>query len=142
AGIHESRADPRQAARRPLGYLRPRDRRLRNVHGQAAVSGPKRPGDDDRPAARAAAEAAPAPPRSPRGPGERAGPRYGREPRRALQHRARARRGAHSVARRRLPVEDQEEAEIRRFPAFDPPEYVEWQPDPALVRGFRETIER
>jgi len=42
----------------------------------------------------------------------------------------------------RLPVEDQGEAEIRRFPAFDPPEYVEWKPDPALVRGFRETIER
>jgi len=30
----------------------------------------------------------------------------------------------------------------KRFPAFDPPEYVEWKPDPALVRGFRETIER
>jgi len=58
------------------------------------------------------------------------------------KHRARVRRGAHGVARRRLPVEDQGEAEIRRFPAFDPPEYVEWKPDPALVRGFRETIER
>lgn len=31
---------------------------------------------------------------------------------------------------------------MKRFPAFDPPEYVEWKPDPALVRGFRETVER
>jgi TPP-dependent pyruvate/acetoin dehydrogenase alpha subunit len=31
---------------------------------------------------------------------------------------------------------------VRRFPAFDPPEYAAWQPDRALVRGFRETIER
>jgi TPP-dependent pyruvate/acetoin dehydrogenase alpha subunit len=30
---------------------------------------------------------------------------------------------------------------MKRFPAFDPPEYVSWQPDPALVRRFRETIE-
>lgn len=30
---------------------------------------------------------------------------------------------------------------MRRFPAFDPPEYVDWQPDPALVRAFRATIE-
>lgn len=30
---------------------------------------------------------------------------------------------------------------MRRFPAFDPPEYVDWKPDPALVRGFRATIE-
>ena len=30
---------------------------------------------------------------------------------------------------------------MKRFPAFDPPEYVEWKPDPALVRGFRSTIE-
>jgi TPP-dependent pyruvate/acetoin dehydrogenase alpha subunit len=30
---------------------------------------------------------------------------------------------------------------MRRFPAFDPPEYVAWQPDPALVRRFRETID-
>src|SRR5207249_73733 len=29
----------------------------------------------------------------------------------------------------------------KRFPAFDPPEYVDWKADPALVRGFRETIE-
>jgi pyruvate dehydrogenase E1 component alpha subunit/2-oxoisovalerate dehydrogenase E1 component alpha subunit len=30
---------------------------------------------------------------------------------------------------------------VKRFPAFDPPEYVDWRPDPALVRGFRSTIE-
>src|SRR3954470_19154548 len=31
--------------------------------------------------------------------------------------------------------------DVKRFPAFDPPEYVDWKPDPALVRGFRTTIE-
>jgi TPP-dependent pyruvate/acetoin dehydrogenase alpha subunit len=30
---------------------------------------------------------------------------------------------------------------VKRFPAFDPPEYVDWKPDPALVRGFRKTLE-
>lgn len=30
---------------------------------------------------------------------------------------------------------------MKRFPAFDPPEYVAWKPDPALVRAFRATIE-
>lgn len=30
---------------------------------------------------------------------------------------------------------------MKRFPAFDPPEYVDWKPDPALVRGFRSTLE-
>jgi pyruvate dehydrogenase E1 component alpha subunit/2-oxoisovalerate dehydrogenase E1 component alpha subunit len=30
---------------------------------------------------------------------------------------------------------------VKRFPAFDPPEYVDWKPDPALVRGFRQTVE-
>ncbi|HEV8264185.1 MAG TPA: thiamine pyrophosphate-dependent dehydrogenase E1 component subunit alpha [Gemmatimonadales bacterium] len=30
---------------------------------------------------------------------------------------------------------------MKRFPAFDPPEYVNWRPDPALVRAFRATIE-
>ncbi|HLZ46616.1 MAG TPA: thiamine pyrophosphate-dependent dehydrogenase E1 component subunit alpha [Gemmatimonadales bacterium] len=30
---------------------------------------------------------------------------------------------------------------MKRFPAFDPPEYVDWKPEPALVRGFRSTIE-
>jgi len=29
---------------------------------------------------------------------------------------------------------------VKRFPAFDPPEYVDWKPDPALVRAFRSTI--
>src|SRR5207237_1308382 len=102
----------------------------------------ERSGDDDRAAARPATEAASGPRRSPRGPGERAGPRNGGEPRRALHHGARIRRRAHRVPRRQLLLENQGEAEIRRLPAFDPPEYVEWQPDPALVRGFRETIER
>ena len=31
---------------------------------------------------------------------------------------------------------------MHRFPAFDPPEYVDWKADPALVRAFRETVER
>ena len=31
---------------------------------------------------------------------------------------------------------------MKRFPAFDPPEYVDWKADPALARRFRETIER
>ena len=30
---------------------------------------------------------------------------------------------------------------MKRFPAFDPPEYVDWKPDPKLVRAFRATIE-
>ena len=30
---------------------------------------------------------------------------------------------------------------MKRFPAFDPPEYVDWKPDPALVRAFRATID-
>lgn len=30
---------------------------------------------------------------------------------------------------------------MKRFPAFDPPEYVDWKPDPARVRAFRTTIE-
>src|SRR2546428_13949777 len=30
---------------------------------------------------------------------------------------------------------------MRRYAAFDPPEYVAWKPDPALVRQFRATIE-
>jgi TPP-dependent pyruvate/acetoin dehydrogenase alpha subunit len=31
---------------------------------------------------------------------------------------------------------------VKRFPAFDPPEYVQWTPDPALVGAFRTTLER
>jgi pyruvate dehydrogenase E1 component alpha subunit/2-oxoisovalerate dehydrogenase E1 component alpha subunit len=30
---------------------------------------------------------------------------------------------------------------VKRFPAFDPPEYAQWTPDPALVHAFRATIE-
>ena len=30
---------------------------------------------------------------------------------------------------------------MRRFPAFDPPEYVAWQPDPTLTRAYHQTIE-
>ena len=30
---------------------------------------------------------------------------------------------------------------MKRFPAFDPPEYVDWHPDPKLVRAYRATIE-
>lgn len=30
---------------------------------------------------------------------------------------------------------------MKRFPAFDPPEYLEWKPDPRLVRAYRKTIE-
>ncbi|MFY9556446.1 MAG: thiamine pyrophosphate-dependent enzyme [Blastocatellia bacterium] len=28
-----------------------------------------------------------------------------------------------------------------RYPAFDPPEYIDWKPDPEVVGGFRRTIE-
>lgn len=28
---------------------------------------------------------------------------------------------------------------MKRYPAFDPPEYLSWTPDPALVRQFKET---
>src|SRR5574341_551387 len=31
---------------------------------------------------------------------------------------------------------------MKRFPAFDPPEYVDWKPDPALGRGFGETVSK
>ncbi len=31
---------------------------------------------------------------------------------------------------------------MKRFPAFDPPEYVDWKADPELVRGFGETVSR
>ena len=30
---------------------------------------------------------------------------------------------------------------MKRYRAFDPPEYLDWAPDPALVREFRQTIE-
>lgn len=31
---------------------------------------------------------------------------------------------------------------MRRFPAYDPPEYVNWTPDPALIEEFAETVRR
>ena len=31
---------------------------------------------------------------------------------------------------------------MKRFPAFDPPEYLDWKPDGGLVRAYRATIER
>ena len=30
---------------------------------------------------------------------------------------------------------------MRRYPAFDPPEYVAWKPDKTLVAGFAATLE-
>src|SRR3989454_4898139 len=30
---------------------------------------------------------------------------------------------------------------MQRFPQFDPPEYVSWKPNPALVKAYRATIE-
>src|SRR5437016_11421653 len=30
---------------------------------------------------------------------------------------------------------------MQRFPPFDPPEYVSWKPDAALVKAYRATIE-
>lgn len=30
---------------------------------------------------------------------------------------------------------------MKRYPAFDPPEYVAWRPDPALMREYRERLE-
>lgn len=30
---------------------------------------------------------------------------------------------------------------MRRYPAFDPPEYVDWRPDPEIVRAYLETID-
>ena len=31
---------------------------------------------------------------------------------------------------------------MKRFPAFDPPEYVDWKPDQKLVKAFRATIDK
>jgi TPP-dependent pyruvate/acetoin dehydrogenase alpha subunit len=31
---------------------------------------------------------------------------------------------------------------MKRYPAFDPPEYVAWSPDPALVRAYGDTLTR
>ena len=30
---------------------------------------------------------------------------------------------------------------MKRFPAFDPPEYVDWKPEAQLVRAFRAGVE-
>ena len=29
-----------------------------------------------------------------------------------------------------------------RYPAFDPPEYIDWKPDPEVVAGFTRTLEK
>src|SRR5207249_1872946 len=39
------------------------------------------------------------------------------------------------------PRPERSRSAVKRFPAFDPPEYVDWKPDPALVRAFHSTIE-
>ena len=31
---------------------------------------------------------------------------------------------------------------MKRYPAFEPPEYVAWKADPELVRAFRDTVNR
>ena len=31
---------------------------------------------------------------------------------------------------------------MKRYPAFEPPEYAAWQADPALVDAFRHTVNR
>ncbi len=31
---------------------------------------------------------------------------------------------------------------MRRYPTYDPPEYVDWKPDPGVMREYRETIAR
>jgi len=31
---------------------------------------------------------------------------------------------------------------VKRYPAFDPPEYVDWSADPEVMRQYRQTIER
>ena len=31
---------------------------------------------------------------------------------------------------------------MKRYPAYDPPEYVSWKGDAALVRDFKRTVER
>src|SRR5688572_29839729 len=32
-------------------------------------------------------------------------------------------------------------AAMRRYPAYDPPEYVNWQPDPELLAAYQATID-
>jgi TPP-dependent pyruvate/acetoin dehydrogenase alpha subunit len=36
----------------------------------------------------------------------------------------------------------QSNGSVKRFPAYDPPEYVSWTPDEAVVRDFSETVTR
>jgi len=31
---------------------------------------------------------------------------------------------------------------VKRYPAYDPPEYVEWQADPRMIDTFRAVIDR
>jgi len=31
---------------------------------------------------------------------------------------------------------------VKRYPAYDPPEYVEWQADPRMLDTFRAVIDR
>ena len=31
---------------------------------------------------------------------------------------------------------------MKRYPMFDPPEYVDWKPDPKILKEYQETIER
>ena len=31
---------------------------------------------------------------------------------------------------------------MKRYPAFDPPEYVDWTPDPEAMREYRQVIDR
>jgi TPP-dependent pyruvate/acetoin dehydrogenase alpha subunit len=47
-------------------------------------------------------------------------------------------RAAHDLPVRRVAVLF---ARMRRYPAFDPPEYVSWQPDPQLVAEYRARTE-
>ena len=54
AGVHEPRADTREAARRTQRCLRSGDSRLRAVHGSASLQREIGAGDDDRPSARVA----------------------------------------------------------------------------------------
>jgi 2-oxoisovalerate dehydrogenase E1 component len=31
---------------------------------------------------------------------------------------------------------------MKRYPMFDPPEYIEWQPDPSILKEYEDTIQR
>src|SRR5581483_4239282 len=64
-GVHEPRADPGEAPRRPERHLRPRRAGLRDVHRAAPVPRQDRPGSHARAAQERAAPAAPGPARPP-----------------------------------------------------------------------------